>query len=186
MILPIYAYGQPVLKKKTQPIDQDYPELKVLISNMWETMYNASGVGLAAPQVGLPIRLFIVDTTAMHEDAVDGEAGLRKVFINAQKVLEDGEDWAYEEGCLSIPEIRGEVLRPPLLRLKYLDENFEPHEEDFTGIEARVIQHEYDHIEGKLFVDQLKPIKKRLIRKKLENIKKGKIDPEYKMKFTKK
>ncbi len=183
MILPIFAYGQPVLKKVAEDIDATYPNLQELIANMWDTMYNANGVGLAAPQVGLAIRLFVVDTTQLKEEdkAVNG---IKKIFINAHKVNEMGEPLAYEEGCLSIPDVRGDVDRPTVLRLRYLDENLIPQEETFTGINARVIQHEYDHIDGVLFIEHLKPIKKRLIRRKLEDIKKGKVKTDYKMKFV--
>ncbi len=183
MILPIYAYGQPVLKKVATDIEQDYEGLEALIANMWETMYNASGVGLAAPQIGLPIRLFVVDTIQMHEKGEEDQ-GLKKVFINAHKIEEGGDEWEYEEGCLSIPDVRGDVSRPAQLKLRYLDENFEEKTEIFTGLEARVIQHEYDHIDGILFTELLKPIKRRLVRRKLENIKKGKIAKDYKMKFV--
>ncbi len=183
MILPIYAYGQPVLKKVAQPIEPDYPGLHELIENMWETMYKAEGVGLAAPQVGRSIRLFIVDTRQAMEEGKEDQ-GLKKVFINPQKLDENGEPWAYEEGCLSIPDIRGDVERPPTIRLRYQDENFQEHEETFTGINARVIQHEYDHLEGILFIELLKPIKRRLIKRKLENIRKGKVQVDYKMKFA--
>lgn len=185
MILPIFAYGQPVLKKVAEQIDETYPGLKELIENMWETMYQAEGVGLAAPQIGLPIRLFIVDTVQTQEEGKEKE-GIKQVFINAQKIEESGKKWAYEEGCLSIPDIRGDVDRPPQLKLRYQDENFEEHIAVFTGINARVIQHEYDHIEGVLFVEYLKPIKKRRIKRKLENIRKGNIDVDYRMKFARK
>ena len=183
MILPIYSYGHSVLKKKAQPIEADYEGLEALIENMWETMYAASGVGLAAPQIGLPIRLFMVDTVQMMDDDKK-EMGIKKVFINAQKIEETGEEWAYDEGCLSIPDIRGDVMRQKYLKLSYFNEKFEREETIFSGLNARVIQHEFDHIEGILFIEYLKPIKKRLIRKKLENIKKGKIDIDYKMKFN--
>ncbi|NJL75981.1 MAG: peptide deformylase [Saprospiraceae bacterium] len=182
MVLPIYAYGHGVLKKKGENISPDYPDLPQLIENMWETMENANGVGLAAPQVGLSIRMFVIDTFDMMEEN-HREEGMRKVFINAQKLEEGGEVSAYEEGCLSIPEIRGDVERPAQLRLRYLDEQFVEHEEVFTGINARVIQHEYDHIDGVLFVEHLKPLKKRLIKRKLDNIKKGDFKSTYKMKF---
>lgn len=184
MILPIYAYGHPVLKQVAKDIAPDYPQLQELIANMWETMYNADGVGLAAPQVGLSIRLFVVDTTQIQDEDKRAE-GIRRLFINAHKVEESGQPWTYEEGCLSIPKVRGDVDRPPTLRLRWVDEHFEPHEETFVGINARVIQHEYDHIDGVLFVDHLKPVKKHMVRKKLEDIRKGKIAPEYKMKFVK-
>jgi peptide deformylase len=186
MVLPIFAYGQPVLKKVAEEIDPDYPDLEALIENMWETMYNANGVGLAAPQVGLSIRLFLVDTVQVEDEEKEEKTGIKKVFINAQKVAEGGEAWPYEEGCLSIPDVRGDVERMATLRLRYLDEQFKEHEEVFTGINARVIQHEYDHIEGKLFTERLKPIKRKLVRRKLENIRKGKISVDYKMKFPKK
>lgn len=182
MILPIYGYGYPVLKKKAEPISAEYPDLAQLIENMWETMYKASGVGLAAPQVGLPIRLFVVDTVQMMEEGQES-MGIKKVLINAQKIEETGDLWAYEEGCLSIPDVRGDVERPPQLRIRYQDENFQEHEEIFTGLNARVIQHEYDHIDGILFTEHLKPIKKRLIKRKLDNIRKGKAKADYRMKF---
>lgn len=185
MLLPIYAYGQPVLKKVATPVGPDYPDLEVLIANMWETMYHADGVGLAAPQIGLSIRLFVIDTLQIKNEEENGmkEPGFKKVFINAQKVEETGNPWAYEEGCLSIPRIRGDVERPEMIRLRYLDENFAEHEETFTGVNARVVQHEYDHIEGVLFTERLKPLKKRLIQRKLEDIRIGKINTDYKMKF---
>lgn len=195
MILPIYAYGQPVLKKEGEDISPDYPNLQQLIDDMWETMYNASGVGLAAPQIGLSIRLFVIDTIQMTEDDEDeanekkkikeaSEEGIKRVFINAYKVEEGGTPWTYEEGCLSIPDVRCDVDRPAQIKLRYLDENFQPHEEVFTGINARVIQHEYDHIEGILFTDHVKPLKKQLIRRKLDNIRKGKANADYRMKFA--
>jgi len=184
MILPIYAYGHPVLKQVAKEIAPDYPNLSELIANMWETMYNADGVGLAAPQVGLSIRLFVADTTQVQEKGKEAE-GFKCTFINAHKVEETGEPWTYEEGCLSIPKIRGDVDRPPTLRLRWMDEHFQAHEETFTGTNARVIQHEYDHIDGILFVEHLKPLKKQMVRRKLEDIRKGKFAPEYKMKFAK-
>lgn len=186
MILPIYALGQPVLKKVGAEIDKDYPNLEQLIENMWETMYHANGVGLAAPQIGLAIRLFVVDSEQMmdEDDEKEKGTGVKKVFINAQKVEEGGDPWDFEEGCLSIPDVRGDISRPAQLKLRYLDENFVEKEEVFTGINARVIQHEYDHIDGILFTELLKPIKRRLVKRKLENIKKGRISPDYKMKFA--
>ncbi len=194
MILPIYAYGQPVLKKVAEDITPDYPGLQELIENMWETMHQADGVGLAAPQIGLPIRLFVVDTNPPEEDEKDGkekkekkepkEPPIRKVFINAYKIEESGTPWTFEEGCLSIPDIRGDVDRPEQIRLRYLDENFVEHEETFTGLSARVIQHEYDHIEGVLFTELLKPIKKQLIKRKLDKIRKGEVKADYRMKFA--
>ncbi|TXB63306.1 peptide deformylase [Phaeodactylibacter luteus] len=182
MLLPIYAYGQPVLKKEARDIDAGYPELAQLIADMWETMYYAEGVGLAAPQIGKSIRLFLVDTEQIKREDKEGE-GIKKVFINAHKVEEGGEVWPYEEGCLSIPDVRGEVERPAQIRLRYMDEAFNAHEEVFTGFNARVIQHEYDHIDGILFTEHLKPIKKRLVKRKLDNIRKGKVQAGYKMKF---
>ncbi len=183
MLLPIYAYGHPVLRKKAEEIDADYPELSQFIANMWETMYHAEGVGLAAPQVGRAIRLFVIDTVQLEEKGKD-VVGFKKVFINAQKVEEKGKIWAYEEGCLSIPDIRGDVDRLDTLTLRYMDENFVEHTETFNGINARVIQHEYDHTEGILFLEYLKPVKKAMIRGRLENIRKGKVKVDYKMKFA--
>jgi peptide deformylase len=184
MILPIYAYGQPVLKKIATDISPDYPEFTTLVANMWETMYEAHGVGIAAPQIGLAIRLFVIDTAQLEKDEKPNFKGFKRVFINAQKVEETGEKWSYEEGCLSIPNIRGEVSRPPVLTLRYLDENFQEHTETFEGINARVIQHEYDHIDGILFIEKLSPVKRNLIRNKLDNIRKGKADADYKIKYA--
>jgi peptide deformylase len=184
MLLPIYAYGQPVLKKIAAPITAEYPELTELIKNMWDTMQNADGVGIAAPQVGLSIRLFVIDTTDVkREKAEPTDEGFKQVFINAQMLEEDGKPWPYEEGCLSIPHIRGDVERPPRIRIAWVDENFDPHEAEFTGINARVIQHEYDHLEGVLFTEKLKPLKKRMIQRKLENIRAGKVNTDYRMRF---
>ena len=185
MILPIYALGQPVLKKVAEPIDKNYPELSDLIENMWETMYNANGAGLAAPQIGKSIRIFMIDTEQYEEGEGTGKEGLKQVFINPQKIEEAGKPWSYEEGCLSIPDIRGDVSRPAQVKLRYQDESFVEHEKVFVGFIARVIQHEYDHLEGVLFTELLKPLKKRRIKRKLENIKKGNIAPAYRMKFTK-
>lgn len=183
MLLSVYAYGQPVLKKMGQPITADYPHLEKLIADMWETMYHANGVGLAAPQIGKAIRLFVIDTVQMMEEGEE-DNGLKKVFINAEKIEETGEEWSYEEGCLSIPDVRGEVERPENIRLRWVDENFEEQEATFSGLNARVIQHEYDHTDGKLFTEYLKPLKKRMIKRKLENIKKGKVKADYRMKFV--
>ena len=182
MVLPIYAYGQPVLKRMGINVEKDYPELNVLIADMWETMYNAHGVGLAAPQIGKSLRIFVVDTIQVLDEDSD-ETGIKKVFINAEMVEETGEEWDYEEGCLSIPGVRGDVTRQDTIRLKYFNENFEEIEEEFDGINARVIQHEYDHIDGKIFTDKLKPIKKRMVQRKLDSIRKGKVDIDYRMKF---
>jgi len=191
MILPIVAYGAPVLKKKCKEISSDYPDLKGLIENMYETMYAASGIGLAAPQLGLPIRLFIVDTSPFHDDESFTEeeqkelGEFKQVFINAKIIDEEGDDWAFNEGCLSIPYIREDVFRKPEVKMEFLDEGFKKHIKTFDGIIARVIQHEYDHIEGVLFTDRISSFKKRLIKTKLENISKGNIEIEYKMKFPK-
>ncbi len=186
MILPIYAYGQPVLKKVASDVPPEYPGLSELIANMWETMYAADGVGVAAPQIGQPIRLFVIDTTEVErkdEEIVATDEGFKRVFINARIIEETGKPWAYEEGCLSIPRIRGDVERPDTILIHWLDEEFNPHEEKFTGINARVIQHEYDHIQGVLFTERLKPLKKRLVQRKLEDIRAGKISTDYKMRF---
>jgi len=179
MKLPIIAYGDPVLKKVCSPIEESYPDLKQLITNMFETMYHAHGVGLAAPQIGLPIRLFIVDTGADEKD----KDSFKKVFINAEILEETGEPWAFNEGCLSIPEIREDVMRKPNVRIRYYDENWALHEEEVTGMPARVIQHEYDHIEGTLFTDKLGLLRKRMLKSKLDAISKGNIHADYKMKF---
>lgn len=178
MKLSIVAYGDPVLKKLCEPIDENYPNLNELIENMWETMYNASGVGLAAPQVGLPIRLFVVDTSDN-----DDEPRYKKVFINAQILEETGEPWGFTEGCLSIPDIREEVFRKPNVLISYYDENWQKHEEQVSGFAARVIQHEYDHIEGKLFTEKINMLRKQLIKSKLDKISKGEVHADYKMKF---
>lgn len=178
MILPIYVYGQPVLKRKADAIEPDYEELSALISDMWETMYKAKGVGIAAPQIGRSIRLFVVDTIQLEDEERDFK-GIKQVFINAQKIEEDGELWEYEEGCLSIPQIRADVERSERIQLRYLDESFKEHVTLFDGITARVIQHEYDHIEGILFTERIKPIKRRLVRRKLENIRKGELEADY-------
>ena len=189
MILPIIAYGDPVLRKKAVEISEDYPQLDTLIANMWETMYNAAGVGLAAPQVGLDIRLFLVDTTPFSDDEELTEAerqqlkGFKKVFINASITEEEGEEWAFNEGCLSIPDIREDVNRKPQITITYYDTEFKKHTKTFDGLLARVIQHEYDHIEGVLFTDKLSSLKKRLLKGRLDKITKGKIQVDYKMRF---
>jgi len=188
MILPIVAYGTPVLKKKGKDITPEYPAFEQLLENMWETMYEANGVGLAAPQVGIAIRIFIVDASPFADDDELTEeeqkqlTGFKKVFINPQ-IEESGEEWAFNEGCLSIPDIREDVYRQEEIQIRYWDENFKEHTEQYTGLAARVIQHEYDHIEGVLFTDKLSPLKKRLIKGKLNNIAKGNIDVDYKMRF---
>ncbi|WP_430927247.1 peptide deformylase [Polaribacter marinivivus] len=189
MILPIVAYGDPVLRKVAKEIDADYPNLKELIANMKETMYNASGVGLAAPQIGKDIRLFVIDASPFAEDddlSEEDRAALKdfnRVFINAEIIEEDGEEWAFNEGCLSIPDVRQDVYRQPKVTFTYQDEDFNTHTETLEGLAARVFQHEYDHIEGILFTDKLSSLKKRLIKKKLDNISKGKIRADYRMRF---
>jgi len=189
MILPIIAYGDPVLRKKAKVISADYPNLDALIANMYETMYNAFGVGLAAPQVGLPIRIFLVDASPFAEDEElsDDEReqlkDFKQTFINAKILEEDGDEWAFNEGCLSIPHVREDVFRKPKVKIEFQDENFDTHIKEFDGLLARVIQHEYDHIEGILFTDKISTLKKRLIKGKLSNISKGKISIDYKMRF---
>ena len=189
MILPIIAYGDPVLRKKAKVVSKEHPKLEVLISNMYETMYQASGVGLAAPQVGLSIRVFLVDASpfADDEDLTEDERlqlkNFKQTFINAKIIEEEGDDWAFNEGCLSIPHIREDVFRKPKIKIQFQDENFKTHIKEFDGILARVIQHEYDHIEGILFTDKISAFKKRLIKGKLSNISKGKISIDYKMRF---
>ncbi len=183
MILPIVAFGTPVLKKKAKNIKNDHEGLKELIGNMWETMYNAKGVGLAAPQIGKRIRIFLIDTIQLEEEESELKEGVKQVFINAEILEEEGESWLYEEGCLSIPHIRGDVERLPNITIKYFDEDFVEHTKKFEGINARVIQHEYDHIEGILFTTKLKPLKRRLIKRKLEAIKKGSVKVDYRMRF---
>ena len=183
MILPIYGYGQAVLKKKAKHIPEDYPDVQELIDNMFETMYNADGVGLAAPQIGLSIRLFVIDTIQTMKEDSDFE-GIKKAFINATIVEEKGDLWTYEEGCLSIPNVRGDVDRQPEILTRYQDRDFEWQEERYEGVNARVIQHEYDHIEGVLFTDHLKPLRKRMVRRKLDKIRKGKARAEYPMELA--
>ncbi len=189
MILPIVAYGDPVLRKMGKDISKDYPNLEKLIEDMYETMYAAFGVGLAAPQIGLPIRLFLVDATPFAEDEDLDERervflkDFKRTFINAKILREEGDEWAFNEGCLSIPDVREDVFRKPTVTLEYYDEGFNKHTETFSGIVARVIQHEYDHIEGILFTDKISPLKKRLIKSKLNNISKGNIKVDYRMRF---
>ena len=191
MILPIIAYGHPVLKRKAEVINKDYPKLNELIKNMFETMYNASGVGIAAPQIGLSIRLFIVDTNPFAEDdsLSDNDRNqlksFKKIFINPVIIDEKGDEWSFEEGCLSIPNIREGVLRQKQITIQYHDENFNKHTDSFDGLLARVIQHEYDHIEGVLFTDKLSSFKKQLLKKKLLKISSGKLSFDYEMKYFK-
>ncbi|MCU0421506.1 MAG: peptide deformylase [Bacteroidia bacterium] len=180
MIYPIVAYGDPVLRKKAQHITREYDGLNDLIESMFETMYASNGVGLAAPQIGKSINLFIIDTTSFEDEKYPG---LKKIFINAEIIEEQGERWDFEEGCLSIPHIRENVKRHPQIRIKYVDADFNPQEEVYDGIAARVIQHEYDHIKGVLFIDHISELKKRLIKNKLTNIAKGGVKVDYKMRF---
>jgi len=189
MILPIVAYGDPVLKKRATEISNDYPNLKETIENMYESMYGAYGVGLAAPQVGLSVRIFLVDTAPFSDDetySVQEQAELKafkRTFINAKILEETGEEWGFNEGCLSIPNVREDVFRKPKIKIEYQDEDFETHIEEFEGLIASVIQHEYDHIEGVLFTDKVSSLKKRLLKGKLTNISKGKTSVDYRMRF---
>jgi peptide deformylase len=192
MVLPIVAYGNPVLRKVGLEITPDYPGLQKLIEDMWETMYNSKGVGLAAPQVNKDIRLFVMDSIQILENLEEdekndypGDEGYKGVFINARIKEIDGDEWPYNEGCLSIPKIREDILRRETITIHFFDENFLEHTKTFTGITARVILHEYDHIEGKLFIDYLKPLKKNLIKRKLNDISKGKVSVDYRMSFNK-
>lgn len=186
MLLPVTLYGDPILKKRAAEITADYPNLQDTIKNMWQTMYVASGVGLAAPQVGLSIRLFVVDTVQLAEKRKKEFNGIKKVFINPAILNEEGEEWKYEEGCLSIPAVREDVSRKPTIKIHYFDENFNEFTEEFDEINARVIQHEYDHIEGILFIDKLKPLKKKLLLPKLNKIARGEVDVDYRVKVYKK
>ena len=190
MILPIVAYGTPVLRKVTTDITPDYPQLGKLVEDMWETLYASNGVGLAAPQVNRDIRLFIVDTVQMFNSMDDkekadypGDEGLKAVFINAHIAKLDGDEWPYNEGCLSIPKIREDIYRQESVTLNFLDQEFKQHTMTFTGISARVILHEYDHIEGKLFIDHISPLKRKLMKGKLNDISRGKVNVDYKMLF---
>lgn len=189
MVLPIVAYGDPVLRRVGKDIDKDYPGLEELIENMKETMKNAQGVGLAAPQVGRDIRLFLIDASPFseNEDLEEEERAFlkdfKRTFINARIVEEQGDEWAFNEGCLSIPNINEDVYRPEIIHVEYLDEDFVERQETLTGLAARIFQHEYDHIEGILFTDKLSSLKKRLLKKRLENISKGKVDVSYRMRF---
>lgn len=194
MILPIVAYGHPVLRKVSQDIDENYPDLQKLIESMWETMYASNGVGLAAPQIGRDIRLFVIDSAQIfanrdeddEEEAYPDAPGVKQVFINAHVVEEHGDDWAYNEGCLSIPRIREDIYRAEEVTLSYMDEHFQQHTKKFNGITGRIILHEYDHIDGKLFIDHLSPLKRKLLKRKLDDISRGNIRVDYKMMFAKK
>ena len=190
MVLPIFGYGYPLLKKRSVNIDKNYPDLKILIRDMYETMYNASGVGLAAPQIGKGIRLFIIDTSVFDNEEFESNSGfktksVKKTFINPEIINESGDLKLFEEGCLSIPNIRESINRKSEIKIKYQDENFNIHQDSFDGIVARVIQHEYDHLEGVLFTDKISPFKKKLIKGKLKNIMTGKVPVDYVMNFFK-
>ncbi len=184
MILPVVAYGDPLLKKVAEEIDADYPDLEQFINNMFDTMYNASGLGLAAPQVGKSIRIFIIDATPFSEEHPELD-GFTKVFINPIILEESGKRWAFNEGCLSVPGIREDVNRQPKIIIEYYDENWELKEEEYDGLVARVIQHEYDHLEGVLFPDHIPAIKRRMLKGKLKDITRGIVDVDYKMRFPK-
>lgn len=192
MTLPIVAYGANILRKTAVDITPEYPGLEKLIADMWETMYYSNGVGLAAPQINKNIRLFVVDSAQIFEHQEEDEKGkypdepgIKKVFINARVVEFNGEEWIYNEGCLSIPKIREDIIRPEEITLNYLDENFQPHTQTFNGLTARIIQHEYDHIDGKLFIDYLKPLRRKMLQGRLADISKGKVQVDYKMLFPK-
>ncbi|HAO45486.1 MAG TPA: peptide deformylase [Ferruginibacter sp.] len=192
MILPIVAYGSPVLRKVCDDITADYPQLDKLIADMWETMYNSNGVGLAAPQVNLPIRLFVIDSEQIFQNQEEDEKdeypdapGYKGVFINARILKLDGKEWSYNEGCLSIPKIREDVFRNEDIEIEFFDENFKIQRRNFNGLTARIILHEYDHIEGKLFIDHIKPLKRKLLKRKLDDISKGKVHVDYRMVFPK-
>jgi peptide deformylase len=192
MILPIVAYGTLILRAVAKDIPMDYPDLGKLIEDMWETMYASNGVGLAAPQVNREIRLFVMDSEQIFANLEEDEKGqypdepgIKQVFINARIKELGGKEWAYNEGCLSIPKIREDITRPETVTIEYLDEQFQPHTRTFNGVTSRIIQHEYDHIEGKLFIDYLKPLKKKLLKGKLDDISKGKVKVDYKMAFPK-
>lgn len=192
MILPIVAYGAPILRVVSKDIDKDYPALDKFIDDMWETMYASNGVGLAAPQVNRDIRLFVVDSSQIFQNQEEedkgrypDEPGVKKVFINARVTALNGNEWVYNEGCLSIPKIREDVSRNEEITIEYYDESFVQHTDTFNGLTARIILHEYDHIEGKLFIDYLKPLKRKLMKGKLDDISKGKVKVDYKMMFAK-
>ena len=192
MILPIVAYGHPVLRQVCEDISPDFTNLDILIADMWETMYNSHGMGLAAPQINKAIRLFVIDTEQVYNNSeeeekkqFEGELGMKKVFINAHITERTGNEWSCDEGCLSLPGFREEVTRENIITLSYCDEYFVQKVETFRGLNARVIQHEYDHIDGKLFIDRISLIKRKLLKKKLEDISEGRVKPGYKMLFAK-
>ncbi|MCU0336094.1 MAG: peptide deformylase [Chitinophagaceae bacterium] len=192
MILPIVAYGSPILREVAKNITPDYPNLSQLIADMWETMYASNGVGLAAPQINRSVRLFTVDSQQIIDNLdeeekaeYEGDEGIKATFINAKIVQYDGDEWPYNEGCLSIPKVREDVLRPETITIEYVNEHFEPQRQTFSGVTARVIQHEYDHLEGKLFIDYLSPLKRKLLKSKLLDISKGKVRMDYRMTYPK-
>lgn len=185
MIFPIYVYGNAVLREVSKEITPDYPNLNDLIANMFETMYASEGVGLAAPQIGLSIRLFVIDATVMNDEYPEVK-DFKKVFINPRIISEEGEEWYYNEGCLSVPFIREDVLRKSTITIEYVDEQFKPHKQVYSGVQARIIQHEYDHLDGILFIDKISFLRKKLIKSKLNNILNGNIKPKYKVVFPKK
>lgn len=184
MVFPIVVYGSPMLRKVSEDITKDYKDLQKLIDDMFETMYASDGVGLAAPQIGKSIRLFIIDASPMSEDEPD-LADFKKVFINANIIDEQGDKWPFVEGCLSLPDIREEVIRQKSVTIEYYDEHFEYHKETYEGIKARIVQHEYDHLDGVMFVDLLSPLKKKLLKGRLNNIAKGKSNASYKTRIIK-
>ena len=192
MFLPIVAYGSPILRKLARDISPDEPGLKELLENMWDTMYKSAGVGLAAPQINKDIRLFVVDSVQIFENqepeevgTYPDEPGFKGVFINAKIIKLEGNPWSYNEGCLSIPKIREDVMRPQSVTMEYFNEDFEKQTQTFNGLTARIILHEYDHIEGKLFIDHISPLKRTLLKRKLEDISKGKVRVDYRMSFPK-
>jgi peptide deformylase len=185
MIYPIFIYGQPVLRKKAEPVEKDYPGLAEIIANMWETMYVSDGVGLAAPQVGLSLRIFVIDGTALAEDHPEAK-DFKQTFLNAEILEESGDPWYYNEGCLSVPGIREDVSRKPVIKIRFQDEQFKAHTKTFSGVRARIIQHEYDHIEGKLLIDNVSLIRKQLLRKKLNDLINGNLNVNYKVSAVKK
>lgn len=183
MIYPVITYGDPVLRKKTEEIAADHPDLPQILENLWETMYHANGVGLAAPQVGHSIRIFVIDARSAAEDDPVAK-DFKKAFINPQIIELSGESWVMEEGCLSLPEMHEDISRPETVRIRYFDENFTEHDEVYSGYVGRIIQHEYDHLEGKMFVDYLSPLRKKMVKGKLSNIIKGKVNPAYRIKSS--
>lgn len=186
MIYPIYVYGWPVLRKKAADIDSDFEGLDQLIQDMYETLYHADGVGLAAPQIGKSIRLIVIDATRPDKEKESELLDFKTVLINPYIIAEEGTEWEFNEGCLSLPDIREDILRKPKIRLRYFDADFKPHNEYFDGVKARIIQHEVDHLNGALFIDKISPLKRRLLNGKLKNISKGAIEQKYKMIFPKK